>query len=195
MGHIREGNRMETLRTERLVLREFTQGDAADIFAWACDERVTKFLSFRPHASIEATREVLAGWIAAYDDEDHYSWAIEYGGRVIGRIQTDYVSRRHRRCELGYYMGYDYWNRGLMTEALRRVLDYLFNQAGMNRVEAIYEPDNPASGRVMRKCGMRFEGTMRQFFLCRDGSYTDGLLCAILKEDFLQEDPPCSTSA
>jgi ribosomal-protein-alanine N-acetyltransferase len=85
-------------------------------------------------------------------------------------------------------MGYDYWNKGLMTETLRCVLEYLFNQVGMNRVEAIYEPENPASGRVMQKCGMQYEGTLRQFFLCRDGTYADGRLCAILKEEFLQED-------
>jgi ribosomal-protein-alanine N-acetyltransferase len=96
---------IETLYTERLVLRAFTEADAGDVFAWASDERVTKFLSFRPHGSIDETKEVLAGWIEAYDDEDHYGWAIEFEGRVIGRIQTDYVSRRHRRCEVGYY----YW--------------------------------------------------------------------------------------
>jgi ribosomal-protein-alanine N-acetyltransferase len=71
-----------------------------------------------------------------------------------------------------------------MTEALRRVLAYFFDRVNLNRVEAIYEPDNPASGRVMQKCGMRYEGTLRQFFLCRDGTYADGLLCAILKEEF-----------
>ena len=175
---------METLYAKRLILRKFIESDAADIFLWARDERVTKYLSFQPHESIYTTKKVLAGWIAEYDDEDHYSWAIEFSGRVIGRIHTNYVSRRHKRCELGYYIGYDYWNLGLMTEALRCVLEYFFNQAGMNRVEAIYEPDNPASGKVMQKCGMRYEGTMRQFFLCRDGTYADGQLYAILKEDF-----------
>jgi len=179
-------NEIETLYTRRLVLRGFTREDAADVFAWASDERVTKFLSFRPHRSLEATKEALAQWIAAYGDGDHYGWAIELGGRVIGRIHTNYVSRRHRRCELGYYIGHDHWNRGLASEALRGVLAYLFHSAGMHRVEAVYEPGNPASGRVMEKCGMRYEGTMRQFFLCRDGTYEDGLLYAILKDEFNQ---------
>jgi len=175
---------IETLYTQRLTLRAFTEADAEDIFAWVSDERVTMFLGWQPHESIEETRQVLAEWISVHTDEDSFSWAIEFGGRVIGRIQTDYVSGRHRRCEVGYYIGHDYWNMGLMTEALRRVLDYFFTQENFNRVEAIFEPDNPASGRVMQKCGMKYEGTLRQFFLCRDGSYTDGLLCAILKEEF-----------
>jgi len=175
---------METLHTERLILRAFTESDAEDIFAWASDARVTMFLGWRPHESIDATREALAKWIAEYANEENYDWAIECGGRVIGRIHTNYVSRRHRRYELGYYIGYDYWNKGLMSEALRRVLDYFFNRLDFNRVEAIYEPDNPASGRVMQKCGMKCEGTMRQFFLCRDGTHTDGLLYAIIKEEF-----------
>jgi len=174
-----------TLSTPRLTLRPFTDADAEDIFAWASDARVTKFLSFRPHESIAETREALAGWIADQESDDFYGWAIVFGGRVIGRIKTDYVSRRHRRCELGYYLGHDYWGLGLATEALRCVLGYLFNEAGMNRVEAIYEPENPASGRVMEKCGLKREGTLRQFFLCRDESYADGVLCAVLKEVFI----------
>ena len=188
---------IEPLHTPRLILRAFTEADAEDVFAWAGDARVTMFLGWQPHESIEATRQVLAGWIAEYANEDHYDWAIEFGGRVIGRIHTNYVSRGHRRCELGYYIGHDYWGKGLASEALRRVLDYLFNEAGMNRVEAIYEPENPASGRVMEKCGMKYEGTLRQFFRCRDGSYADGLLYAVLTEDFnhIKEKPPCSTSA
>jgi len=187
----------EPLYTPRLALRAFTEADAEDIFAWASDERVTKFLSFMPHESIGATKEALAGWIGEHANEDHYSWAIEFGGRVIGRIHTNYVSRRHRRCELGYYIGYDYWNLGLMSEALLGVLAYFFNQLDFNRVEAIYEPGNPASGRVMEKCGMKYEGTLRQFFLCRDGTYEDGLLYAILKEEFIDISggTPCSTSA
>ena len=175
---------IETLYTPRLTMRAFTEADAEDIFSWASDARVTKFLSFLPHENIEKTKEALAGWIGEHNNEDHYGWAIVFEGRVIGRIHTNYVSRRHRRCEVGYYIGHDYWNMGLMSEALRCVLDYFFNRVGFNRVEAIYEPDNPASGRVMQKCGMRHEGTLRQFFLCRDGTYADGLLCAILKEEF-----------
>lgn len=188
---------MQPLHTPRLTLRAFTESDAEDIYAWASDERVTKFLGWLPHESIDKTKEVLAGWIAKYSDTDYYGWAIVFEGKVIGRVTTNYVSRGHRRCEVGYYIGHDHWNMGLMTEALSGVLEYFFNRAGMNRVEAIYEPDNPASGRVMEKCGMKYEGTMRQFFQCRDGSYTDGLLCAILKEEFnshIRRTTPCSTS-
>jgi len=174
---------MQTLHTPRLILRAFTETDAEDIFSWASDERVTMFLGWLPHERIEETKQALAGWIGQYEN-DHYGWAIEFGGKVIGRIHTNYVSRQHRRCELGYYIGHDYWNKGLMTEALSGVLEYFFNEVGLNRVEAIYEPDNPASGRVMQKCGMKYEGTLRQFFRCRDGSFADGLLCAVLKEDF-----------
>jgi ribosomal-protein-alanine N-acetyltransferase len=64
---------IETLYTERLTLRPFTSSDASDIFSWASDPRVTMFLGFQPHESIDRTKEVLAGWIAAYDDENHYS--------------------------------------------------------------------------------------------------------------------------
>ena len=175
---------MQTLHSDRLLLRAFAETDAEDIFAWAGDARVTKFLSFRPHESLAETKQVLAGWISEYANEDHYSWAIEFDGKVIGRIHTNYVSRRHKRCEIGCHVGYDYWNMGLVSEALRCVLDYFFSQDIFNRVEAIYEPENPASGRVMEKCGMQCEGTLRQFFLCRDNTYADALLYAILKESF-----------
>ena len=173
---------METLYTPRLVLRKFAETDAEDVFAWASDARVTKFVSVQTQESLGSTKETLAGWIA---DKENYNWAIELNGRVVGRAYSHYVSWQNNHCELGCLICYDCWNKGLVSEALQGILDYLFNKTSMHRVEALYEADNPASGKVLQKCGMKYEGIKRQFFMCGDGNYADALTYVIFKDDFV----------
>ena len=175
---------MQTITTPRLVLRKFAETDAEDIFLWAGDPRVTAFTSLPTQESLASTKELLAGWLA---DDENFHWAVEFNGRVIGHAYSHYVSWHHNHCELGYVIGYDHWGKGLASEALRGILAYLFNQTTMHRVEALYETDNPASGKVMQKCGLRYEGTKRQFFRCRNGSYADALTYVILRDEFHAE--------
>ena len=85
-------------------------------------------------------------------------------------------------CELGYSLARPLWGRGYMTEALRRVIAFTFDTMDMNRIEAQHELANPASGRVMEKCGMRREGILRQR-LYNKGQYVDVALYAILRSD------------
>jgi len=167
------------------VLRKFTEADATDVFMnWACDGRVTKFLSFEPHENIDTTKKVLANWVNEYTDKNIYNWAIVFNGKVIGRIHSSYVNRDWNFVEVGYAIGYDYWGKGIASEALLCVMDYFFHKANMNRIYAMYDAENPASGRVMQKCGMQYEGNMRQHFLRRDCTYSDGLIYGILKDEF-----------
>ena len=86
------------------------------------------------------------------------------------------------KCELGYCLGRAWWGRGLMTEAVKEVIRYLFREVGMNRIEASYDVHNPASGRVMEKAGMRFEGIHRQAGKNNQG-IVDVAVCAILASD------------
>ncbi len=84
-------------------------------------------------------------------------------------------------CEMGYCLGKDYWNKGFATEALVAALDFLFGQVGYHRITAVHDGANVASGRVMRKAGLREEGTRRQAHLRRDGSFADIKCYALLK--------------
>ena len=172
---------METLYTPRLVLRKFAETDVADVFTWASDARVTKFVSLPTQESLDSTKKLLSGWIT---DAEKFNWALEFNGRVIGRAYSHYVNWQHNHCELGCLIAHEFWNQGLVSEALRGILGYLFNKTTMHRVEALHEADNPASGRVLQKCGMHFEGTKRQFFCCQDGSYADALTFVIFRDEF-----------
>lgn len=175
----------QTLRTERLVLRKYELSDAQDMFKnYAADERVTKFLTWLPYTNTDDVEEFIRERIAEYDDLSNYNWVIELGGEVVGSISVINGSDHHRNCEVGYCLGCDFWNKGIMAEALAAVIKFLFEEVGMNRIIAKHNEKNPASGRVMQKCGMTHEATFRQHYRMNDGKYYDSILYRILREEY-----------
>ena len=153
-----------TIETHRLILRPFRMEDAEDMFAnWASDPEVTRFLTWPAHASADITRSVLSGWIDRYTDGSFFNWAIEWkeNGSVIGNISVVRLDERTDAAELGYCLSRSFWGRGVMPEALRSVIDYLFDTAGLRRIAACHDVKNPNSGRVMEKAGMKAEGIQR----------------------------------
>ena len=176
----------QTIETDRLILRPFTMADAEPMYRnWANDDEVTKFLTWPTHESVEITKMVLADWTASYAKPDFYNWAIvlkDNGPEPIGSISVVAQNSKTECAEIGYCMSRAHWGKGIMTEALSATIDFFFAEVGFNRVQADHDANNPASGKVMEKSGMRFEGTARQ------GGYNNqGIidLCtwAILKSD------------
>lgn len=155
----------QRIETERLILRPFVAEDAEDMYRnWASDPEVTKYLTWPTHASVEISKMLLNDWIPRYDDGGYFNWAIEWkeNGGVIGNISVVRLREDIDEAEIGYCMSKAYWGRGIMPEALKAVMDYLFDTAGMNRVSACHDANNPKSGRVMEKAGMKQEGVLRQ---------------------------------
>lgn len=153
------------LETERLFLRKFTLEDAEDMYkGWASDPEVTRFLTWPTHASVEATKKVLASWLPNYSSENYYNWAIEYKqtGRVIGSIAVVRLDDSVDSADMGYCMSRAMWGNGIMPEALKTVIAFLFDEVGLNRIAACHDSRNPKSGRVMEKVGMKREGILRQ---------------------------------
>lgn len=178
----------KTITTERLILRKFTVGDANDMYNnWANSEKVTCFLSWKPHESVDATKQLLEGWVAAYDNEKTYNWVIEYKEQAIGSISVVRLSDRCEYAELGYCLGYEYWNKGIMSEAASAVIDYLFAEIGVNRVGISHATVNPGSGKVAQKCGMTYEGTKREYFKTSTGKFIDIADYGILKSEWEQK--------
>ena len=87
-----------------------------------------------------------------------------------------------QRAHIGYCIGKQWWHQGITSEALNGVIDFLFDQVGVRRVDAKHDPRNPHSGGVMRKCGMQYEGTMRKSDINNQG-FCDASWYAILAED------------
>ena len=155
----------QRIETPRLILRRFTMEDDRAMFDnWASDPDVTKFLTWPAHDNIEISRWVLGDWISHYEEETYYQWAIvpKELGQPIGSISVVSRNDRAELVHIGYCIGKNWWHQGITTEALGAVLDFFFEEVGVNRVETRHDPNNPHSGAVMRKCGMKFEGTLRQ---------------------------------
>lgn len=117
--------------------------------------------------------------------DDFYNWAIQLKAtnEVIGRIWGMHPNDRIEQVELAYELGRIWWNQGLMTEAVSLVINFFFNEVGFRRVYANHADENPASGRVMQKCGMQYEGTARQGQVCNAGRF-NVVNYAILAEDY-----------
>lgn len=176
----------QELETERLLLRRFAMEDAGAMYRnWASDPEVTKFLTWPYHASPEVSVKVLTEWTAQYARPDYYQWAIVLKslGEPIGSIAVVGYDARIGQPEVGYCIGRPWWRQGCTSEALAAVIGFLIGEAGASRVESWHDPRNPNSGAVMKKCGMTWEGTLRQADRNNQG-VCDACLYAILAEDW-----------
>ena len=155
----------QSIETERLLLRRFTIGDAEAMYKnWACDPDVTKYLTWPTHTGVEVSKAVLESWISSYSQENYYQWAIvpkDYGSEPIGSIAAVSMNDDISIVQIGYCIGKAWWHQGITTEALKAVMDFFFDKVEVNRIECRHDPRNPHSGMVMKKCGMKYEGTMR----------------------------------
>ena len=181
------------IETERLILRRFAKYDLEQIYynCW-CEHEVWKWTNY-PTMTCIAEVVTNAGlftenWLNAYDRPDRYSWAIQLksSGEVIGRLFGMHPNDKIKQVELAYELGSKWWNQGLMTEAVKVVLPFFFDEVGFYRVYAYHASENPASGKVMQKCGMKYEGTLRQACVCNNGIF-DKVMYAILAEDYCEK--------
>lgn len=154
----------QQIETHRLILRPFRAEDAEDMYSnWASDPEVTRFLTWPTHSNADVSRKVLEDWISHYPEGGYFNWAIEWKetGSVIGNIAVVRFEEAMETADIGYCMSRAFWGRGIMPEALRAVTDYLFDTVGVRRITASHDVNNPKSGRVMAKAGMRKEGVFR----------------------------------
>ncbi len=143
---------MSVLHTSRLILRPFLTSDAEAMYNnWTYDERVARYCRWYPHKSIAETEEYLKACIGA-----EYSWAItlKENDEPIGAIDLVGINQ-FGIPEIGYVLMYSHWGQGIMTEALKAVIQELLGN-GFETIGACHNIDNPASGRVMEKCGMTY---------------------------------------
>lgn len=174
------------LETDRLILRRFKKEDAEAMYNnWASDNEVTKYLTWPPHSNQEVSQSILDGWVNSYSDDNFYQWAIvlkDNGDKPIGSISAVDIKEKTSMAHIGYCIGRAWWHKGITSEALRAVMDFLFDKVEANRIEARHDPRNPNSGKVMKKCGMKYEGTLRSFGWNNQG-ICDACYYALLKSE------------
>ena len=122
--------------------------------------------------------------LEAYDNIKTYNWVIQFDEKAIGSISVVRISDKCEYAELGYCLGYSYWNKGFMSEAAKAVIDYLFSEIGVNRVGISHAVENPGSGKVAQKCGMTYEGTKREYFKTSTGKFVDIADYGILRSEW-----------
>lgn len=143
---------------DRILLRPFEIKDVNDVFDYASDEKITKFLTWNPHKNIQETESLLKNVFTKYDEKT-FRWAIVYkeNNKVIGSIDVVRLNLERESAEIGYVLNRAYHNQGLMSESLKGVIDYLFNEVDLKEIRACFELGNEASKKVMEKCGLKSE--------------------------------------
>ncbi len=178
----------QTLETNRLILRKTIEADAEHMFYnWANDPRVTKFLTWTAYENMQQSRDYQKYLIENQKREDFYDWKIvlKETREPIGSIGVVGMREEIAEAEIGYCLGYNWWHRGIMTEAFQAVIRFLFEEVGFNRIVAVHDVNNPHSGGVMKKCGLQYEGTLRQAGKNNQG-ICDVATYAILKQDYFK---------
>lgn len=178
-------SRMPKLETARLILRPMRVSDAQDMYDYAKDPSVTRYLLWRPHPNVEHTRSYLEYLAGRYRLGMHYEWAVvlKESNKMIGTCGFSTVDCANNVAEIGYVLHPAHHGRGLATEAVIRTLRFGFDMMGLHRIEARYIMGNDASRRVMDKVGMHFEGVKREAMLIK-GAYRDIGICAVLATEF-----------
>jgi [ribosomal protein S5]-alanine N-acetyltransferase len=177
--------RMPTLETERLTLRPFTPEDATAVYQLVKEWDVASTTLNIPHPYEPAMAD---SWIRSHTISaaagDGFTLALieRAGGALIGSIALR-LSPPHDRGELGYWVGRPYWGQGYITEAARAVMKHGFEVLNLNRIEAHHLTRNPASGRVMQKLGMTWEGRAREHVKKWD-EYEDVEAYSILRREY-----------
>ena len=182
--------RMPQVETPRLLLRRVTLRDAHDMYEYSRDEEVARHVLWTAHRSIWETKAFIRWLIQQYRCAEPSSWCIveKASGQVVGTIGFMSYQQDNATVEVGYSLARRCWNQGLMTEALSAVLEECFRVMQLHRVEAQHFSANPASGRVMAKCGMTHEGTLRRRIFNK-GRFMDVEMWAILRADWEQAHP------
>ncbi|EHQ89873.1 GNAT family N-acetyltransferase [Desulfosporosinus youngiae] len=177
------------LETDRLILRKFQLSDAESMYRnWASDPEVTKYLTWPPHGNVNVSSHVLEDWIGQYENDAFYQWAIvfkENGAEPIGSISIVKMDERIAMVHVGYCLGKRWWNKGVTSEALSELIRFFFEEVHVNRVESIHDPRNPNSGKVMRKCDLVLEGTVKMGYWNNQGICNYSMY-GLVAEDYCQ---------
>lgn len=177
------------LRTDRLFLRRIKKEDIQNIYSKiATDKNILKFVSWE-YSSLESVEKMVLNTLEEYENKkDTYMWIVEELSthEIVGMIFTEDYNERRLVAELDYCVVAGFRGKGYATEMLKKVIEYLIFEVGFFRIECVHNLDNPASGKVMQKAGMKFEGILRgkAINLNQEGNPDDLKLYSIIKTDF-----------
>ena len=152
------------IETKRCILRKFTKNDIDDLYEYASDSEVTQFLSWDTYKSIDMAVDYIENVLLKYSKNEIAPWGIEWkeNSKMIGSIDFVGYDRKNFSAEIGYVLNKKYWNKGIMTEVLKEIVKFGFDEMNLVRIETRLDSMNVASEREMQKNGLKYEGTLRK---------------------------------
>lgn len=180
------GGDIPALEGERIRLRSMGRRDAEIMFQYWSDPVVTKYMNVPAFASVQETWEMISLLNGLAESEDALRFGIELKEerRLIGSCGFNvWELSGAYRGEIGYDLGLEYWGHGYMSEALRMLLAYGYETMGLNRIEALVDPRNKESRKLLQAFGFTEEGLLREYQQVGNG-FVDLLMCALLKQEY-----------
>jgi len=168
------------LESERILLRPISIDDADDMYEYTSDEETTRFI-YEPHTDLEQTKSFIANYFVK-EPIGKYAIVLKESNKMIGTIEFR-IHEWNKSGELGFTLNRRYWGNGYMTEAGKLILKLAFDDLGLERVYAAHEVKNSASGKVLSRLGMEFEGILRKSEMIK-GALVDSAYYSILKNEY-----------
>lgn len=174
---------MKVIETQRMILKGWTESDAAELFSLAKNPNVGPHAGWKPHADEQESLEVIRTLFLT-----SMVWKVtdKKSGALMGSLglETDRFRPGIASKELGYWIGEEYWGKGLATEAARAAIKYGFDELDLEIIGICTSPYNLRSQRVIEKLGFTYEGTHRRCYKIYDGTIRDSLTYSMLKEEW-----------
>nr|WP_156282456.1 GNAT family N-acetyltransferase [Paenibacillus sp. NEAU-GSW1] len=166
-------------------LRPFEQSDAKEVQRLAGDIEIARTTLSIPHPYPDGGAEI---WIRQCRkiEGDGYPYAIvtKDNDDLIGCVSLN-LAKPHQRAELGYWLGKSFWGQGYATEAVKRIIQFGFQELKLHKIYAIAMTKNPASSNVMKKIGMQFEGELKQHIMKWD-NFEDIVYYGLMRSEYEQ---------
>ena len=173
-------NSPPTLETERLRIRPYSEADIPELLPLVGERAVAATTLRIAHPYTEDDAQSFLE-LAKQPDKLWLAITLRSEGQQIGGIGLR-IEQQHQHAELGYWLGVSYWGQGYATEASREMLRYGFEELNLHRIFATHFKHNPASGRVLKKIGMHYEGCQREHLL-KWGQFIDSEMYGLLRRE------------
>ncbi|HEX2985056.1 MAG TPA: GNAT family N-acetyltransferase [Ignavibacteriales bacterium] len=172
------------LESERLLFRPFHLNDAKFLYSLRSDEKVMEYMDTRRHATIEDSENLINFILSSYAEMKSVNWMIECKDtrELAGYFGFWRIVPEHCRGEIGYALSPKFWSRGIMTETLRRMIEFGFKDLHLHSIEANVNPKNESSIKLLERAGFQREAYFRENYLY-DGKYYDSAIYSLLETD------------
>lgn len=173
------------LETDRLMLRQVDTDDAESVLRYLSDQEVMKYYGLEPFDSINDALDEISWYQSIFEENTGIRWGITIKNQneVIG--SCGFLNRipKHYRSEIGFELSKDYWGQGIASEALKAICKYGFEQLNLQRIEALIEPPNLSSQRLVERLGFIREGLLRNYEFT-SGKFDDLYMYSLLRKEF-----------